>query len=151
MHTFADLLTELSRQGIRYMLVGGLAVELCGYSRVTQDVDILIEYAPHNIENLLACLAKFGEGSARELDVADFDLEEGCIRIVEDFPLDVFTVMNGHSYQDLLPYLKTERLRGAEISYLGIDGLLKLKQDSLRPKDQLDVHVLQDLKRKETL
>ncbi len=34
--TFLELLTHLSRHQVKYILVGGLAVDFCGYSRATQ-------------------------------------------------------------------------------------------------------------------
>ncbi len=79
----------------------GLAVDLCGYSRVTHDVDIIIDYSRDNINRLISRLLNFGEGSAKELSYTDFDLEEGCIRIVGEFPLDIFTIIRSHTYEDL--------------------------------------------------
>lgn len=104
MKTFAELLVVLSRNQVKYILVGGLAVDLCGYSSVTHDVDIIIEYSKDNINLLISRLLNFGEGSAKELSYTDFDLEEGWI--VEDFPLDIFTIMRSHTYQDLTRYVK---------------------------------------------
>lgn len=142
MKTFAELLADLSRNGVKYILVGGLAVDLCGYARITHDVDIIVDYSKENIELLLSRLLYFGEGSARELAYKDFDLEEGCIRVVEDFPLDLFTVMCGHTYQDLLQYVKYQELKDVTVPYLSAEGLIKLKKRSLRPKDRVDVQVL---------
>ncbi len=147
MKTFEELLEGLSKNNIHYILVGGLAVDICGFSRATMDVDIIVEASKENINKLLNCLASFGEGSSRALNPEDFTLEEGCIRIVEEFPLDVFTLMRGQTYQDLFLYSNisvTER--GIDIRYLNIDGLVKLKEGSMRPKDQLDVQELRRLK-----
>jgi hypothetical protein len=145
MKTFAELLVELSRNGVKYILVGGLAVDLCGYSRVTHDVDIIIDYSKENINLLISILFNFGEGSVRELSYTDFDLEEGCIRIVEDFPLDIFTIMRSHTYQDLTRYVKFYEINEVKIPYLGAEGLIELKQTSYRAKDQLDVQTLKVL------
>jgi predicted nucleotidyltransferase len=142
MKTFAELLVELSRSGVKYILVGGLAVDLCGYSRVTHDVDIIIEHSIPNINLLINLLLQFGEGSVRELTIQDFDLTEGCIRIVEEFPLDVFTIMQGNTYQDLEQYINIYELEGVEIPYLNAEGLIALKKHSMRSKDQVDIDVL---------
>ena len=48
----------------------------------TEDVDVLIDSSHDNIIQLLATLANYGEGFARELSVDDFTDEEGAIRIV---------------------------------------------------------------------
>ncbi len=78
----------------------------------------------------------------------DFMLEEGSIRIVEDFPVDVFTIMSGHTYEDLLPLSSIHQIDQVEIVYLNAEGLIKLKSDSLRPQDQLDVQALQEIQRR---
>ena len=147
METFVSLLEKLSRNHIDYLLVGGLAVDICGFSRATLDVDIIIKHNSSNIERLLLTLNDFGDGSASELTVKDFELEEGCIRIVESFPLDVFTIMRGNIYEQLFEYKKVFRSQnGVKIPYLNQDGLILLKKGSLRPKDQIDVIELRKIR-----
>lgn len=149
MKTFEELLEGLTKNNIDYMLIGGLAIDLCGFSRATMDMDILVEASKENIKRLLNCLESFGGGSARELSSEDFTLEEGAIRIVEEFPLDVFTLIKGYTYQDLLAdsaIFITEK--GVKIRYLNSQGLIRLKDGSLRTKDQLDVQELKKMQKK---
>ena len=75
----------------------------------------------------------------------DFDDEEGAIRIVEDFPLDVFTRMSGHSFNDLVTYSRQHVLDNIKIPYLGVEGLILLKRKSHREKDRMDVVALRQL------
>jgi hypothetical protein len=42
----------------------------------------------------------------------------------------------------LLPYRRWIELEGARVPYLGAEGLILLKQDSLREKDRIDVAAL---------
>jgi hypothetical protein len=147
MQTFEGLLEKLAKSEVEFILVGGLAVDLCGFVRTTEDVDIIVRHSTDNIRRLLRCLASFGEGSARELSAADFVLEEGSIRIVEDFPVDVFTVMSGRKYEDLLSLSSVHTTeKSVRIRHLNAEGLILLKKDSLRPKDRLDVEELTRLK-----
>lgn len=118
-------------------------------ARVTDDVDILVDAEPGNLARMLAVLEGFGEGAARELSPADFPLEEGCVRVAEHFDLDIFTLMSGHAYADLLPMTDTHDVDGVPVRHLTADGLLRLKADSLRPKDQLDVAALRAIQRGE--
>ncbi len=120
---------------------------LCGFIRATLDVDILVQAAEGNIRRLLDRLALFGEGHARELKVNDFTLEEGSIRIVEDFAVDVFTLMSGNTYEDMLPLTARHRIEDTEVVFLNAEGLIMLKADSLRPQDQIDVQTLKDIMR----
>ncbi|MEO6786264.1 MAG: nucleotidyl transferase AbiEii/AbiGii toxin family protein [Chthoniobacteraceae bacterium] len=106
---FEKLLACLAESGVRFVLVGGLAVALHGYVRLTEDVDILLDPSDDNLRRFLACLSCFGEGYARELSPADFTDEEGAVRIVEESEhcqLDVFTRMAGLHYADLAAHAR---------------------------------------------
>ncbi|MEY2497710.1 MAG: hypothetical protein QOD12_1266 [Verrucomicrobiota bacterium] len=139
---YEKLLENLARAEVKFIVVGGVAVALNGFVRTTDDVDILVERSPANIQRLLTTLASFGEGHARELSLADFEPVEGAVRVIEDFPLDIFTVMRGHSYGDLAASLRQTTINGATIHFLNAEGLIRLKTDSEREKDQIDVAAL---------
>jgi hypothetical protein len=139
---YEKLLVSLVRAEVNFIVVGGVAVALNGFVRTTDDVDILIERSQENVARLLDALKSFGAGHARELSFADFDEAEGAIRIVEDFPLDIFTVMRGHRYAELIGSVRRTEIGGAPISFLNADGLIRLKKDSTREKDQIDIAAL---------
>jgi hypothetical protein len=139
---FEKLLVALAGAGVDYALVGGLAVILNGYPRVTVDVDILVNDSPENLHKLLDCLSRWGEGWARELKVEDFVPEEGSIRVMEDFDLDIFTRMAGKSLDYFRPRLRHLDAGEVRIPYLAPQDLILLKEGSWREKDQLDVAAL---------
>lgn len=147
MNVFANVLAALARAGVEFVVVGGLAVAQAGFARTTDDIDLLVEASEPNLVRLIDTLAAFGEGAAAELTPADFPLEEGCVRVAEDVDLDLFTLMSGHTYADLLPYAVEHDVQQARVRFLGAEGLIRLKADSLRPKDQLDVQALRDILR----
>lgn len=143
--SFAKLLAGLAARNIRFILVGGLAVDLCGFHRSTFDVDVLVEDDPENLTRLLEYLGAFGSGAARDLSLADFTAEEGCIRVLEDFPIDLFTRMAGQTYADLLPLTFEHPVLGLPVKTLNAQGLIRLKQNSVREKDRIDVDFLRSL------
>ena len=142
---FEKLLAELARAGVDFAVAGGVAVSLNGFIRATDDVDIIVQEAPANIRKLLDCLAGWGEGWARELKVEDFVPQEGSIRVMEDFDLDIFTRLRGQSLEDFRPRLRCLDLNDVRIAYLAPEDLLLLKQNSRREKDQLDVAALKKI------
>ncbi|MBX9577617.1 MAG: hypothetical protein K2W97_03955 [Chthoniobacterales bacterium] len=145
-NTFEELLELLLKNNIRFIVVGGLAVAMNGIVRTTDDVDILIDDSAENITLLLHTLKSFGEGHASELSLEDFIDEEGAIRIIEAFPLDIFVRMQGMKYDDMqamtaqytMPY-------GLTVPFLHAKGLIALKTGSVREKDQFDVVALKAL------
>ena len=46
---YIDLLEQLYHHHVKYLIVGGLAVNLYGVPRVTQDIDIIVFITPDNI------------------------------------------------------------------------------------------------------
>ena len=143
---YEKLLAKLARADVKFIIVGGVAVALNGFVRTTEDVDILVEASPENITRFLNELGNFGEGHARELRPADFSDTEGAIRIIEDFPLDVFTIMRSKRYADLVGATKSARIDDVHVRYLNPEALIALKSDSLRDQDRIDVSALQSLK-----
>ena len=140
---FEELLLKLTSNGIKYIVIGGVACALNGFIRTTEDVDILIETSEENIKKLLDVLLNWGEGYARELNIDDFSIAPGAVRIIEDFPLDIFTVLNEKTYKDLLP--KTEKTKQG-ITYLNREALIEIKENSYREKDKIDSIALKNLK-----
>ena len=103
--SFEKLLVLLAERGVRFVVVGGVAVTLQGYVRLTEDVDLLLDDQLGNLSLLLTTLSGFGEGFARELSIEDFDDSEGAIRIVEETEscqVDLFTRMSGRKFGDVI-------------------------------------------------
>jgi hypothetical protein len=116
-----------------------------GYVRATEDADIIISDAPENLRKLLPCLKQWGEGWARELKVEDFVAQEGSVRLIEDFILDMFTRMRGKSLDDFRPRLRYLETGGVRIPYLAPEDLIFLKEGSWRDKDKLDVQAMREI------
>ena len=49
------ILRELGRNKIKYLIVGGVAVNLHGYDRVTGDLDILLQLEDANLKKDYRC------------------------------------------------------------------------------------------------
>ena len=153
MNRFGELLEKLAHAEVRYVLVGGGAVLLHGHSRMTNDLDILIEATEENARRLLRALATWGDGGGAELTVEELSVQElGAFRVVEDFALDVFTLMRARALERNLTYadLAADAQRrtlsdGVEVLYASIPRLLELKAATGRAKDALDLIVLVDI------
>ena len=115
---FAELLVKLSLAGVDYATVGGVAVLLNGYFRITEDVDIIIDERTDNVRRMLKVLEDFGEGHARELAPEEFIPQEGAIRIFEEFALDVFTRMRGRALAAFRPALRYHEFGGQRIPFI---------------------------------
>lgn len=54
------VLAPLERAGIRYLVVGGVAVVLHGYLRTTVDLDLVVQLTRDNVDRALTALADLG-------------------------------------------------------------------------------------------
>ena len=146
--SFEKLLVLLAKAGIRCIVVGGVAVSMHGYVSLTETVDLLLDASPDNLQRFLDCLAHYGEGFARELSLDDFTDEEGAIRIVEEIEscqIDVFTVMAGFRYPDIIADADLFPVGRHSIAFASKASLIRWKGKSVREKDQLDAMALRRL------
>ena len=146
---YEKLLAALVVSGVDFAVVGGVAVILNGYPRYTQDADIIVQPSPENLQRMLACLEKWGEGWARELKPEDFQVEAGAVRVTEDFDLDIFTRMMDKTLDDFRPSLRYEEMKGVRIPYISPADLIFLKQNSWRDKDKSDVQAMREIMARE--
>jgi hypothetical protein len=143
--SFEKLLVLLAEATVDFIVVGGIAVSIQGYVRLTEDVDLLIDDSRENVRRLLNRLADYGEGFAKELSLADFNDEEGAIRIVEETEqcqIDLFTRMSGRSYQDVIEDADRFEVGGHLIAVASKNSLIGWKSKSVREKDRFDAEAL---------
>jgi len=84
------------------------------------------------------------------LDVEDFAVEEGSIRVMEDFDLDIFVKMRGKTLDEFRTRFRFFESDGVRIAYRSPADLIFLKQGSWREKDQLDVSAMKEILARET-
>ena len=146
--SFEKLLVVLAEAKVKFIVVGGVAVSMQGYVRLTEDVDLLLEDGPDNLQRLLAALGSYGEGFARELSLTDFTDEEGAIRIIEEVEscqIDLFTVVAGKHYADIIGDADWFSVGNHSIAFASKASLISWKGKSVREKDRLDALALQRL------
>ena len=142
-----DLLRRFQAEGVAYVLVGGHAVRLNGFTRNTEDIDILLPSSIENGYKVIRALSFLP--CAKELEVEWFapptDAPEN-IRVADDLLIDLLFAANGQTYESLQNHVRVINVDGVDIRTLNIDGLLKTKTD-YRDKDRIDREVLERLKR----
>lgn len=144
---FRELLEVLTRHGVDFVIVGGLAGVLHGSPIPTLDVDIVHARTPENIERLLAALREL-QATYRN-DTRGLTPNESHLRgpghqlLVTVFgQLDVLGSLGPGLEHPLLSSDAAEfDLEGIRVRALSLDRLIAIKQTLDRPKDKL--HLLQ--------
>ncbi len=146
---FVKTIKVLEEKQIDYVLVGGFAVILHGFPRLTQDMDLVVKMIPDNIEKLRDALSDvFEDQSAKEISFNDLK-EYSVIRYGTPggFIIDVIANIGEMiRFEDLK--FETIHYEGLKIRVATPETLIKMKKDTLREKDRIDVGFLHDLIRK---
>lgn len=68
---YFDIFKALALHKVRYLLVGGLAVNLHGVPRMTMDMDLVVALDAANLEGLVAAAASLGLKPVLPLPISD--------------------------------------------------------------------------------
>lgn len=134
----------LQAADVRYALVGGYALAAHGYSRFTEDVDLLVDPAPENTARWIAALSALPDGASRELaGEEDIFQKQGpyAVRINDEFTVDLLPAACGHPWEELRKYIVERVVDGVPIKLLDLEGLL-LTKEGMRPQDRADAEII---------
>lgn len=143
------ILEALEQHDVEYILIGGVAVILHGSERLTRDIDIIVNTKLKNIEKLKKALySVFKDDSIEEISTEDLN-KYSVIRYgtPDGFYIDIIERI-GASYHDIT--YETILYENIKIKIATPEALYKLKKDSLRQRDQIDVLFLSELIKNQT-
>jgi hypothetical protein len=158
-----DLLVKLQKAEVDFVLVGGLAVQLHGFMRMTYDVDLVLAMNDENLVKFIDVAKSQGLApvipvpidSLKNASLIDqWHREKGMLAFALREPsvagsvLDIL-VRPDVSFERLSSDASEAQFMGNSIRIASIDHLLEMKRIANRPKDQLDIAALEKIKRGE--
>ncbi len=132
-----------------FLVVGAHAMAAHGVPRATGDLDIWVRPDPENAKRVWQALIDFGT----PVEALRFSLEEltipGTVFQIGLPPrrVDVLTDIDGISFDEAWPSKTVEKVADLDIPFLGRQALLQNKKASGRPKDLVDVEMLERRKK----
>jgi hypothetical protein len=142
---WSEFLSILKRHGVRFLLVGAHALAAHGRPRATQDLDVLIAPTPANARRVAAALAEFGFAKLG----ADWTWFTKPYRVTMlgriPFRIDVLTGISGVSFTVAWRNRVSMITDIGEIAVIGLADLRANKRAAGRPKDLLDLALLDEL------
>lgn len=143
------ILEELARHDVDFVLVGGMAAQTHGNTRMTNDVDLVPQPEPQNLERLADALrsldARVLNPGHEELEVDaamlpratiwQFATPHGDIDVLHDAPGAV-------PYDELRERALVIALDEIRIAVAGRDDLIRMKLARDRPVDRADIAAL---------
>jgi len=146
-----ELLGRLVEAEVRFVLVGGLAMNAWGHMRATQDVDVVPDPDQENLARLDALLRELDgkvDVGGRLLDANSITtfLRTGYRTFVRT-ELGQVDVLQGlpqiPRYGELEKQAKEVDIDGLPIRVCSLEHLLEMKRASERPRDQEDIKALE--------
>jgi predicted nucleotidyltransferase len=145
-----ELLARLVEADVRFVLVGGLAVNAWGYLRGTRDVDFVPDPSPENLSKLDRLLREMGgkvDVGGRLLDASSIStfLRTGDRTLVttEFGQVDVLQGLPQVPSFATLDEKATEiDLDGVAVRVCSLEHLIEMKRSSKRARDRDDLEAL---------
>lgn len=158
---YVDLLGQLYRHQVKYLIVGGLAVNLYGVPRVTQDIDIIVFIAPDNIRKLNRILKDLNYIPRLPVNPDDMANPDILKEWIENKNLKAFSFYHREQNYKVVDIVLVHPLdfeasfnnkvikkaKGIEIYLASIDDIIKMKKFSGRTQDMSDIEMLKKAKR----
>jgi predicted nucleotidyltransferase len=159
---FEELLASLDEARVRFVVVGGLAVVIQGFARLTADVDLVIDLDRENVLRTVDTLT--ARGLRPLLPVNPHDFADGAVRRnwIETRNLQVFSMRDERNplltvdlfaeapipFEELWSRADSVTLRGRPIRIASIEDLIRMKRIAGRPQDAIDIERLQEIARR---
>jgi hypothetical protein len=154
-----ELLLALIRAGVRFVVIGGIAVGVHGYVRATKDLDIVPDPDPANLTRLAGLLREL---DAQHVGVGEFDPDEfpfdpldpeqlaqgANFRLETSLgPLDIMQWVDGIESDPAFPALERQAtavgFRNEQLLVCGLDHLRAMKRAAGRDQDLHDLAELE--------
>jgi hypothetical protein len=142
---FADLLEALTDARVEFIVVGAHALAVHGITRATGDLDVLVRPTATNAERVLLALRAFGAPLVQHgVTEADFAVPGTVYQMgLPPRRIDLLTQISGVDFEEAWQGRAVVSVAGRSIAFLGRGALLKNKRAAARPKDLLDVELLE--------
>ena len=141
---FKDFIRAMNNNNVEYIVVGGYAVILHGYRRVTGDLDIWVNRTKENYLKLTLAFVEFGlpvfdmtEERFLDADTVDvFSYGRSPVSI------DIITKLKGVVFHQAFAQSQIFNAEGLTIRFIHLNNLIESKKAAGRHKDLDDIEKL---------
>ncbi len=156
---YLQLFELLFKQKIRYLVCGGLAVNIYGVPRMTADIDLLLDFEEENVKKFEGCVKLLSYLSSLPLNLnslCDKAFREKMLREKNLIAYSFYSQKSNYMAIDILiePPLQFKEMwdkrevrnvEKTDVNIVSLEHLIALKQFANRKQDQDDVFLLSKL------
>lgn len=160
MNIFQKVFTEFNKEKIKYLVVGGVAVNLHGYVRFTGDLDILVLLEEKNLKKLDHVMKKMGYSERIPVSVLELRdekkvrdwLEKKNMKAYSFLPpettllqIDVI-IEESLKFENFFNKKIIKKIDKTRIPIICLDDLIQMKRKANRDQDIMDIKSLLELR-----
>ncbi len=160
---YLSIFRKLNERKIRYIVAGGVAVNLYGIPRMTYDIDLLLDLQDENLRRFAELVSEWGFRPKAPVDVVDLADEEKREKWIKEKNMKAFNLYNDEwaiseidvivdsavSYNEASKKINKVKVGDVTIPLISIDDLIKMKEHAARPQDLIDAKYLRKIKDEE--
>lgn len=162
---YEDVFRKFESAGVRYLVVGGIAVNLYGYARLTVDLDLMLDLSQENLLKVVGAMEVMGYAPRVPVNARDLASDEkrkswmkekGALVFTFTDPkvpfrqIDIF-LENPIDFEQAYKRRRQFELEDIRVPAVSIDDLIQMKSGAARPRDQEDIHHLKEIKKQKGL
>ena len=154
---YKDVFIALAKNQIRYLVVGGFAVNFHQVQRATMDLDLMVHLENENVSRFISVLGQLGFKPRAPVPAIDFANVEIRKKWIQEKGMMVFSFFHPQNQFEIIDVFVDEpkpfdelftrrtsiRTYGIEIPVIGVEDLKDLKRAAGRDKDLFDLSQLE--------
>ena len=157
---YEEILRAFQKQKVKYVLVGGLAINCLGGMRNTSDLDILVEMSDDNLKKIVTILRKKGYTIKQPVDPMGLARRQTREDWIRNKHMKAFNFYKENSLKEVdiiieSPVSFQQAKKDAiiltvddlKLPVISINNLIKMKKKAGRPVDKLDILELKKIKK----
>ncbi|MDN3512968.1 MAG: hypothetical protein NG747_01055 [Candidatus Brocadia sp.] len=158
---YFEILEGLYKSKVRYLIVGGLSVNLYGVPRVTQDIDIVIAMNRENVLKITSLLKELCYVPRLPVSPDDLANPDKVKDWIENKNLKAFSFYHKNENYKVVDIVlvhpldfeksfknrTVKRAKDTDIYLASIDDIVKMKEFSGRPQDLSDIEMLNKVRK----
>jgi predicted nucleotidyltransferase len=158
---YLGIFRELNNKKIKYIVVGGMAVNFLGVPRATYDIDLLLYLEDKNLKKFLNLLKQWDFKPRVPVDIMDFADKKKRDDWIKNKNMKAFNLINPDwaireidiiidtpvDYKKAIKSVKNIKFYNVVVPTISIDNLILMKSKSNRDQDKADIRNLRKLLR----
>ena len=158
---YIEILKAFQAENVRYLIIGGLAVNLYGVPRVTPDIDLVISTEKSNILKLIDVLKQLGYVPRFPVDPEDLtdpakvedwtknrNMTAFCFyNKTENYKVVDIVLVHPLDFESSFKNKTVKKVNGVDVFIASFDDLVRTKEASGRPQDLSDIKMLKKVRK----